>query len=671
MNSSPASVDTESLPARLASRVRIEEVRPQVDCGRFPVKRTPGESVTVRGAIFADGHDELQAVLRHRPPGGEWIEMAMLYRFEDIWEATFEVSALGTHLYTIEAWIDRFATWRGDLKKKFQAGQEVTGDLLEGAALIKAAAGRALEPDREWLLHVASMVGGETDPAERVERAAAPDLGAMMARYPDRSRTTLHEPVLRITVEPEEARCGAWYELFPRSITDDSGRSGTFRDVEKILPRIAAMGFDILYLAPIHPIGRTNRKGRDNSLHALAGDPGSPWAIGSEAGGHKAVHPDLGTLADFDRLLAAARHQGLEIALDIAFQCSPDHHYIREHPEWFRHRPDGTIKYAENPPKKYEDIHPLDFDCEEWRALWRALASVVFFWVERGVRIFRVDNPHTKPLPFWEWLIAEVRTVHPDTVFLSEAFTRPRVMYGLAKAGFSQSYTYFTWRNTKQQLTGYLNELVHSDVADYFRPNFFTNTPDILPEYLQYGGRPAFMVRLVLAATLSASYGIYSGFELAENQAVAGTEEYRASEKFEIKPRDWNQPGNLAPFITRINRIRRENPALLANRRLKFYQVDNEQILFYGKTTEDFSNIILVAVNLDPHHSHDGWVEVPLEELEIGDNEVYQVHELIGEGRYLWQGRRNYVKLEPGLSPAQIFRIRRRVRTEHDFDYFM
>jgi starch synthase (maltosyl-transferring) len=376
-------------------------------------------------------------------------------------------------------------------------------------------------------------------------------------------------------------------------------------------------------------------------------------------------------MEDFDYLVAAAREHGLEIALDIAFQCSPDHPYVREHPEWFRHRPDGSIKFAENPPKKYEDIYPLNFDCDQWQSLWQELKGVVLFWIDRGVRIFRVDNPHTKPLPFWQWLISEVRSSHPDTVFLSEAFTRPRVMYALAKAGFSQSYTYFTWRNTKEQLTSYLEELVETEVFEYFRPNFFTNTPDILPEYLQFGGRSAFMIRLVLAATMSASYGIYSGYELLENEAMPDSEEYLHSEKYQIKPREWSKKGNLRPFIARLNRIRQENPALAFNRRLRFYPVHNEQIIFYGKSTEDLANIILVAVNLDPHHAHDGWLEVPLEEFGIRENEVFQVHELLGDSRYLWQGRNNYVLLDPAASPAQIFRIRRKVRTEHDFDYFM
>ncbi|MEW6519182.1 MAG: alpha-1,4-glucan--maltose-1-phosphate maltosyltransferase [Thermodesulfobacteriota bacterium] len=659
------------LPREKAARVWIENINPQVDCGRFPIKRIIGEKVQVSAFVFADGHDEVQAVLCHRQAERNWQETAMVRLAGDRWSAAFPVDSLGTFEYTVKAWIDHFSTWQKDLRKKFTAGQKVESEVLEGAVMIEAALGRAAEPDRQWLSALAARLRGTAPAAERVTLATAADVGAMMNRYPDRSRESVFEPHLAVTVEPVIAACSAWYEIFPRSVTSSPERSGTFADLEKMLPEITRLGFDVLYLPPIHPIGRTNRKGRNNRLSVEPGDPGSPWAIGSEAGGHKDVHPDLGTLADFDALLESAARQGLTLALDLAFQCSPDHPYVREHPEWFRHRPDGTIKFAENPPKRYEDIYPLNFDCQEWQSLWQELKSVVLFWIDRGVRVFRVDNPHTKPLRFWGWLISEVRRDYPDTVFLSEAFTRPRVMYALAKAGFSQSYTYFTWRNTKWQLTEYLQELVNTEVYEYFRPNFFANTPDILPEYLQFGGRPAFMTRLVLAATLSASYGIYSGFELLENEALPGSEEYLNSEKFEIKPRDWSSPGNLRAFIARINRIRRENAALAANRGLAFYPVDNEQLLFYGKHTEDLSNIILAAVNLDPHHVQEGWLEVPLEELAIADNEIYQVHELIGDSRYLWQGSRNYVRLDPASSPAQIFRVRRRLRTEHDFDYFM
>jgi starch synthase (maltosyl-transferring) len=657
--------------AEKASRVWIENISPRIDCGRFPIKRTTGEKVRVTASVFADGHDEVKAVLCFRQAAGRWQETAMTRHADDLWAAEFQVELLGACHYTIKAWVDHFSTWQIDLRKKSAAGQPVASELLEGAAMIEAAAGRADSPDREWLTTLAAKLRGAAPPGDLVALATAADTSAIMGRYPDRARETVFEPALPVTVEPKIAGCSAWYEIFPRSATALAEKSGTFADLEKLLPEIARLGFDVLYLPPIHPIGRTNRKGRNNRLTAASGDPGSPWAIGAAEGGHKAVHPELGTLEDFDRLLGAAKAQGLELALDLAFQCSPDHPYVREHPEWFRHRPDGTIKFAENPPKKYEDIYPFNFDCEEWFSLWQELQSVVLFWIDRGVRIFRVDNPHTKPLRFWEWLISEIRGRYPDTVFLSEAFTRPRVMYALAKAGFSQSYTYFTWRNTKAQLTAYLQELVTTEVNEYFRPNFFPNTPDILPEYLQYGGRPAFMTRLVLAATLSACYGIYSGFELLENEAVAGSEEYLNSEKFEIKTRDWTKTGNLRAFVARINSIRGTNPALAANNHLVFYPVDNEQLLFYGKRTDDFANIILVAVNLDPHHVQEGWLQVPLEEFAIAENEIFQVHELIGDSRYLWQGRRNYVRLDPASCPAQIFRVRRKLRTEHDFDYFM
>jgi len=654
-----------------AARVWIEKIRPRIDCGRFPIKRTVGEKVAVSAYVFADGHDLLQAVLQYRHGREEWSEAPMSYLADDLWTAEFQVEKLGTYQYTIRAWINHFTTWQRDLLKKFMAGQDVASDLLEGAAMIEATAGKALSPDNEWLSSVAASLRAVEPQKKMVVKATAPDITAMMNRYPERSREAVFAPALSVTVEPLIAGFSAWYELFPRSITTDPNKSGTFGDVLQLVPEIVRMGFDVLSLPPIHPIGRTNRKGRNNSLIVTPHDPGSPWAIGSEAGGHKAVHPELGTMEDFEQLVAGARRQGLEIALDIAFQCSPDHPYIREHPEWFRHRPDGTIKYAENPPKKYEDIYPISFDCEEWQALWHELKTIVVFWVERGVKIFRVDNPHTKPLPFWEWLIDEVHREYPDIVFLSEAFTRPRVMYGLAKVGFSQSYTYFTWRNTKSELTSYLQELVSTEVSEYFRPNFFANTPDILPEYLQFGGRGAFIARLVLAATLSTCYGIYSGFEFAENEAVPGTEEYLNSEKFEIKPRDWKKSVALRAFITRINTIRKNNAALATNTRLSFYPVDNEHLLFYGKSTEDLANIILVAVNLDPHHVQEGWLEVPLEQFHIEEEEVFQVHELLFDNRFLWQGRRNFVRLDPVDSPAQIFLLRRKLRTERDFDYFM
>jgi starch synthase (maltosyl-transferring) len=461
--------------------------------------------------------------------------------------------------------------------------------------------------------------------------------------------------------------------MFPRSTAVEAGRHGTFRDVEARLGYVAGMGFDVLYLPPIHPVGRSHRKGRNNSPVAQLGDVGSPWAIGAEEGGHKAVHPDLGTLEDFRHLLAAARDRGIEVAMDLAIQCSPDHPWVREHPEWFRRRPDGSVQYAENPPKKYEDIFPIDFETPAREALWNELASVVFFWMDQGVRIFRVDNPHTKAFPFWEWLIAKVRAKHPEAIFLAEAFTRPKVMYGLAKLGFSQSYTYFTWRNTKEELTDYLRELTATKVREFFRPNLWPNTPDILPEPLQVGGRPMFQARLILAATLGASYGIYGpAFELLEEKPrTPGSEEYLDSEKYQIRHWDLGREDSLKDLITRVNRIRKENPALHDNLGLRFHEIDNPQLLAYTKATRDLSNIVLVVVNLDPHHAHTGWLKLPLKDLGLEGGGSYQVHDVLTDARYFWNGPRNFVQVDPHSIPGHIFRIRRRVRTERDFDYFL
>ncbi|MDR9500496.1 MAG: alpha-1,4-glucan--maltose-1-phosphate maltosyltransferase [Desulfurivibrionaceae bacterium] len=656
----------------LGRRVWIENIRPAVDNGRYPIKRTPGEEVRVSADVFADGHDVLAAVLRYRPTAAEeWWEVPMAFLGNDRWRASFAITSLEPYCYSVMGWVDFFATWQHDLQKKAGLGQEVGSELLEGAAMVVRAADRAADQDRALLVDHAALLADQEQPvALRIEAGLAPDLQSVMGRYADRQGATEH-PALAVDVDPIHARFSAWYELFPRSATTEPGRSGTFRDAEGLLPYVARMGFDILYLPPIHPIGRTNRKGKNNSRAAGPDDPGSPWAIGAAEGGHDSIHPALGTLEDFHHFVEAAHTHGLMVALDIAFQCSPDHPWVKEHPEWFRHRPDGTIKYAENPPKKYEDIYPIDFDCQEWRELWQALADIVLYWMDQGITIFRVDNPHTKPLRFWAWLIGRIRAARPEVIFLAEAFTRPAVMYTLAKVGFNQSYTYFTWRNTGHEISQYLSELTRSEVREFFRPNFFVNTPDILPEYLQFGGRPAFIVRLVLAATLSSCYGVYSGFELCEAEALPGTEEYRDSEKFQIRRREWNRPGNLTEHIRLVNRIRRENPALAHNFHLRFYPVDNEQILCYGKTTPDNSNIILVAVNLDPHHAHQGWLELPVGEFGITENEVYQVHDLLGGGRYLWQGPRNYLRLDPASSPAQIFLVRRRIRTERDFDYFM
>jgi starch synthase (maltosyl-transferring) len=664
------------LPARAPSRVIIESVDPEIDEGRFPIKRTIGEEVTVGADIFADGHEVLAAVLRYRDSeGAEWAEapMTMQAYGNDRWIGRFRVSVTGHYEYTIQAWIDRFATWARDLEKKSNAGQDIRSELLEGAQLVRQAALRAPEVDADWLRRQADLLSAVGDAAVRVRYALDPVLCSVMARHADRERGADYDRVLRVEVDRERARFGSWYECFPRSCAAEAGRHGTLRDLAKRLPYIAGMGFDVLYLTPIHPIGRSFRKGPNNSLTPRPDDPGSPWAIGGVEGGHKAIHPELGTVADFDHLVASARYLGVEIALDIAFQCSPDHPYVREHPEWFRKRPDGTIKYAENPPKKYQDIYPLDFECADWRALWQELLDVVLFWGNRGVRIFRVDNPHTKPFRFWEWLIDAVRKRHPDSIFLAEAFTRPKVMKYLAKGGFTQSYTYFTWRNTKHDLTAYFTELTQTSVREYLRPNLFANTPDILTEYLQYGGPGAFRIRLALAATLGATYGIYGPpFENCVGQAIKhGSEEYLDSEKYQVRHWDWDRPNVFQEFITLINQIRRDNQALQYDHRLRFYPVDNERLIFYAKTSPDLSNIILVVVNLDPHHAQSGWLRVPLAELGLTPDEPYQVHDLISGGRFLWQGEANYVQLDPATIPAHILRLRRRVKTERDFDYYM
>jgi starch synthase (maltosyl-transferring) len=538
---------------------------------------------------------------------------------------------------------------------------------------MRAASARAGGTDGAWLAERAALLAGTAEQSTRVEAALGAELEAAMARHPDRSGgAASRSRPLAVEVEVERAAFGAWYECFPRSMSPDPARAGTLRDLADRLDYVAGMGFDVLYLPPVHPIGISYRKGRNNTLVPEAGDPGSPWAIGAVEGGHTALHPDLGSFADFDALIARAAERGIAVALDIAFQCSPDHPWVHEHPEWFRRRPDGSIQYAENPPKRYQDIYPFDFESDAWASLWTALRDVVLFWIGHGVTIFRIDNPHTKPFAFWQWLIAEIRSRHPEAVFLSEAFTRPAVMRQLAKAGFSQSYTYFTWRNTKAELVEYLTELTQTPVREYMRPNFFANTPDILHEYLQTGGRAAFQIRLVLAATLVGSYGIYGPpFERCVGDALPGTEEYRDSEKYEVRHWDLDAPGGLEPLITLLNRIRRENPAFRHDRRLRFFPVDNDALIAYGKTTPDLSNVVIVVVNLDPHHPQSGFLELPLHELGIDQSQSYQVDDLVGGARYLWQGPRNYVALDPHALPAHVFRVRRRIRTEQDFDYFL
>ena len=657
------------VPAAQPRRVIVENVQPTVDCGRFPVKRGVGESVTVTADIFADGHDVLRAVLRHRHcADAPWDESELEFLGNDAWQGEFLVTRLGGYEFSIAAWVDEPGSWRQGLGKKVQAEQDVDLELLEGAALARAAAARAEPADAARLRAWADQLAAARSQEERVATALDRGLESLLLRYPDRSRETA-SPVFRVTADRERATHGAWYELFPRSCGAEPGVHGTFRDVEARLPYVAGMGFDVLYLPPVHPIGLTHRKGANNTPQAAPGEPGSPWGIGAAEGGHTAVLPELGSQADFDRLVASAHAHGLEIALDIAFQCSPDHPWVREHPEWFRRRPDGSIQYAENPPKKYQDIFPLNFDTDDWRSLWDALRDVFLFWAEHGVRIFRVDNPHTKALPFWEWVIREVQTAHPDTVFLAEAFTRPAVLRRLAKMGFSQSYTYFTWRNTKAELTEYLTELTQTPVCEYLRPNFFANTPDILHDFLQTGGRPAFQIRLVLAAMLGATYGIYGpAFELCEGRALRpGSEEYLDSEKYQLRHWNIDRADSLCDLVTRLNRIRREHRALRDMRCLRFIPVDNEQLLCFSKVIDGEG--VVVVVNLDPQHAQSGWVDLPLEDLGIED-EAYQMHDLISDERYQWTGARNFVRLDPHVMPAHVFRLRRHLRSERDFDYY-
>jgi starch synthase (maltosyl-transferring) len=657
------------------ARLVIEKVKPEIDAGRFPIKRVVGDRVVVEADIFADGHDAVSALLIYRRENdSDWTETPMQPLVNDRWRGSFVVTELGRYRYTVMAWLDRFRSWKRDLAKKLQADQGVSVDLLVGAQLITEASQRAAKPDRRKMREWATVLQSTQATGQaRVQLALGEELPEFMDRYTDRRFASTYPKELVVVVDREKARFSMWYEMFPRSCVSGSGTHGTFQDCQAHLPYIAAMGFDVLYLPPIHPIGQTHRKGRSNNPVANPDDPGTPWAIGSQEGGHKSIHPELGTLADFRRFMGKAREHNIEIALDIAFQCSPDHPYVKEHPEWFRWRPDNTVQYAENPPKKYEDIYPFEFETENWQALWNELKSIIVFWIEQGVRIFRVDNPHTKPFPFWEWLIAEVKASYPDAIFLSEAFTRPKVMYRLAKLGFTQSYTYFAWRNTKRELIQYFNELTQTEIREYFHPNLWPNTPDILTEYLQFGGRPAFMSRLVLAATLGASYGIYGpAFELCETGAREhGSEEYLDSEKYEIKNWDIEKSDSLKDFVGRVNRIRRENPALQSDWSLRFHEIDNEQLICYSKRTDDHSDVVLVVVNLDPHHTQSGWIEFPLEELGIDPQKPYQMHDLLSDARYLWQGSRNYVELNPQFVPAHIFRIRRRVRTECDFDYYM
>jgi starch synthase (maltosyl-transferring) len=643
-------------------RVVIESVLPEIDGGRFPITRTPGEMVTVSADIFADGHDVIGAALQYRRASdGNWQYEPMQLITNDRWEAQFRAGVVGIYFYSVQGWVDSFKTWARDLGKKADAGQDVSLELKTGVKFLAAAAERATSADLEMLNALSARLEriAGTDAAAAVAFSEDEDLILLMSRYRDRAGDTVYEKELVVRVDRARARFSTWYEMFPRSCTTSAERPGTLRDCAEYVEYVADMGFDVLYLPPIHPIGKTERKGKNNSTSPAAPDPGSPWAIGSKDGGHKAIHPELGTLADLQALRKKAELHGIELALDIAFQCSPDHPYVKEHREWFRSRADGSVQYAENPPKKYQDIYPLDFETANYAALAEELKSVIVFWISQGIKIFRVDNPHTKPFAFWEWLIRETQREYPEAIFLAEAFTRPKVMYRLAKLGFTQSYTYFAWKNTKAELTEYFTEITEPPVSEFFRPNLWPNTPDILNEYLQKGGRPAFIVRLVLAATLGANYGIYGpAFELIEHVPVReGSEEYLDSEKYQVRVWNRNDPKSLKGLIRRVNSIRRDHVALQHNYGLKFHTTDNPMLIAYSKTSEDRGDKILVIVNLDPVNRQMGWVDVVLKEFRLAAGESYEMNDLLTDRKYIWQGSRNYVELNPAAIPAHIFRV--------------
>jgi starch synthase (maltosyl-transferring) len=665
------------------ARIVIEHVTPAIDGGPYAVKRVLGDAVRVEADLICDGHDIVtgRVFYRHRGASG-WREVRLEPIVNDRFSASFPVDELGLWEFVVEGCVDTFATWRRALERKQQgaAQPDVIAHLRQGASVLRAAAARAgdrslgvrdrSDPDKDRTLLAAAaerLDAAEQKTAAALETSSDPVLLALASRYPAFETAARSRPY-ELVVEPLLARFSAWYEFFPRS-TGARAEHGNLRSSWERLEYAAAMGFDIVYLPPIHPIGRSHRKGRNNSTTSTPRDPGSPWAIGAAEGGHKSIHPELGTLDDFRAFLRRAHELGLEVALDIALQASPDHPYVTEHPEWFAKRPDGSIQYAENPPKKYQDIYPFDFECEAAPALWQELTSIFLFWAEQGVKVFRVDNPHTKSLPFWRYCIHELKQRHPDAILLAEAFTRPKLMYALAKLGFSQSYTYFTWRNTKREFIEYMTELTRTEVAEFFRPNFWPNTPDILPEHLQYGGRGAFISRLVLAATLSSNYGIYGpAYELMDHVARPGSEEYADNEKYELKHWPIEREDSLRALITRINQIRREHVSLHDNASLLFHQTDNDTLLCYSKQRGD--DRLIAVVNLDHHHRQSGWLTLDLAKLGIDERASYQVHDLLSEARYLWSGPRNYVELDPGGMPVHLFAIRQRVRSEADFDYF-
>lgn len=644
-------------------RIRFADVQPSVDGGKYPVKRLLGDAVEVKATIFRDGTDVIGAAIRyHHEATREYKHATLKNLGNDLWQGHFIVDQLGTYQFSLVAWTDVFATWQDLVRRKWKAGDyQLRVDFQEGATLLRDLADRVPRgAPRVPLMQAALLLG---DPHHSFEETIAVALNPVFAEisqaYPDHARMVSTRQVFLIEVDPVYAGFGAWYELFPRSQSLIPGKHGTLRDVLRRLPELRELGFDVVYLPPIHPIGLTNRKGKNNSPDAEPDDVGSPWAIGNWQGGHDAIEPALGTLDDFRMLMGAAQAHQIEIALDFALNCSPDHPYVQECPQWFKHRPDGTIAYAENPPKKYQDVFPLNFDTPDWPALWQEILRIVQFWVDQGVRLFRVDNPHTKPVGMWEWLINQVKRKHPDVVFLSEAFTRPAMMKELAKIGFGQSYTYFTWKNTSTELAEYLTELTTTEMVEYFRPNFFVNTPDILHAYLQKGGKGSFAVRFILASLLSPLYGMYSGFEFYENKPVQeGSEEYHDSEKYEIKQRPVDMAGSLKPLIKLINQARRTHPALQQFRNLRLHAVNNKHLFCFSKSTSDFSDRIVVVVNLDPLHPQEGFVELDMQDLGLKSDQTFLVHDLITNQSWNWKGPKNYVRLDPQISVAHIFVVR-------------
>ena len=635
------------------SRVIIENVQPQVDGGNYPSKYCVGEFVKVAADIFGDGHDHIRAqVLYKKETSESWSTLELKHQSNDNWTATFQVTEKGFYFFTVRAWVDHFETWYDGFRKKAEAAVDVKVELMEGAAYLKR-----IGKGDPYLQKMAAEISDKRNYIEAIQKVLNPTFKTIVHEHPLIEHETFYEKELKIVVEPRKANFSAWYELFPRSASLDGGH-GTFRDVIRLLPRISTMGFDILYLPPIHPIGKINRKGKNNNVRAEAGEPGSPWAIGSDEGGHKAIHPQLGSLADFKRLITEAKKHQIDVAMDIAFQCAPDHPYVKQHPQWFRQRPDGSIQYAENPPKKYQDIYPFNFESEDWKNLWEELRSVFEYWIEQGVKVFRVDNPHTKPIRFWQWVIAEINRKHEDVIFLSEAFTRPKIMASLAKVGFTQSYTYFTWRVTKEEITEYINELVNTASRYYFRPNFWPNTPDILPFHLQHQGENVFILRLALAATLSSSYGIYGpAYEFYDNQPVQGREEYLNSEKYEIKKHDWKKTNRMTDIITLINRARKNHPALQSTWNVQFCTIHQPNLLAYIKATEDLSDVFLIIVNLDPNQRHSGFIQLPRERLRLFDRINVKLHDLITDEHYTWTQEWNYVELDPYKMPFHLFKV--------------